>query len=138
MTSKELHTQKIVPLRLELQKLEDEYRELYHKECGEKVGGKASCENCALSCILDIGDHNGCMGGECTCCNSWCYHWIPENEVSAFLRKNYHYDSSKYYSLKNMFGSDFLKECEAPEQIKTVIEMLQLIAKFDGKLKEEA
>ena len=35
MMSKELHTQKIVPLRLELQKLEAEYREQYRKECGE-------------------------------------------------------------------------------------------------------
>lgn len=42
VTAKELHTQKIIPLRLELQRLEQEYRELYRKECGEKIGEQAS------------------------------------------------------------------------------------------------
>lgn len=138
MTAKELHEQKIIPLRMELRRLEDEYKELYRKECGERIGEgeKANCDNCALSCILCIDDHNCCMGGKCTCCNSWCYTWIPENEVSKFLRKNYHYDTSMFYRLEDIFGSDFLKECDNPERVATVMEMLKLIAKFDGKIKD--
>lgn len=46
MTAKELHIQKIIPLREKLRQLEDEYRELYRKECGEKIGEKATCNNC--------------------------------------------------------------------------------------------
>jgi hypothetical protein len=136
MTSKELHAQKIVPLRLELQKLEAEYRKLYRKECGEKIGAEATCENCAFSCTTYLTDHNGCMGGKCTCCNSWCFKWIPENEVSAFLRKNYPWDSSKYNSLEDIFGCDFLKKCDTHEKAQPVMEVLKLLAKFDGKDEE--
>lgn len=136
MTAKELHEQKIIPLRMELRRLEDEYKELYRKECGEKIGEKADCSNCAFSCILSIDDHNCCMGGKCTCCNSWCYTWTPENEVSKFLRKHYHYDSSLFYRLEDIFGSDFLKECDNPKRVATVMEMLELIAKFDEKMED--
>lgn len=136
MTSKELHKQKILPLRMELSRLEDEYKKLYHKECGEKIGEIANCDNCAYSCVLDITDHNECMGGKCTCCNGWCYTWMPENEVSKFLRKNYQYDSSKFYRLEKIFGSDFLKKCDNPENAAIVMEMLELVAKFDGKLED--
>jgi hypothetical protein len=134
VTAKELHEQKIIPLRMELQNLEKEYRELYRKECGEKIGEQASCKNCALSCIISVSDHNCCMGGKCTCCNSWCFYWTPENDVSKFLRKNYHYDDEMSYRLEDIFGHGFLKECNTPQKVNTVMEMLQLIAKFDGKV----
>ena len=133
LTSKELHKEKIVPLRFELQRLEREYEKLYRKECGEKIGEPASCDNCALSCILSIADHNCCMGGKCTCCNSWCYGWTPENEVSKFLRSNYHYDDLLFYRLEDVFGSGFLKKCATSKQVDAVMEMLRLIARFDGK-----
>jgi hypothetical protein len=134
MTSKELHEQKIIPLRLELQRLEDEYRELFRKECGDKIGERASCKNCAYSCVLSISDHNVCMGGKCTCCNVWCYKWIPENDVSKFLRENYHYDDDIFYILEDVFGSDFLKNCSNPKKADLVMDMLRRIAEFDGKL----
>lgn len=38
MTLKELHKQKIIPLRMELERLEQEYRKLYRQECGAKIG----------------------------------------------------------------------------------------------------
>lgn len=133
MTAKELHEQKIIPLRLQLQDLEREYRELYRKECGEKIGENASCKNCALSCVLSIDTHNGCMGGKCTCCHSWCFSWTPENEVSKFLREKYHYDDSLYGRLEDIFGDGFLRECDNPEKAQVVIEMLGVIAKFNGK-----
>ena len=136
MTAKELHEQKIIPLQTELRRLADKYKELYRKECGEKIGEEANCNNCAFSCILDIGDHNLCMGGQCTCCNCWCYTWAPENEISKFLRTNYKYDSSIFYRLKDIFGDDFLKKCDNPKNAAIVMEMLELIAKFDGTLED--
>ena len=134
MTAKELHTQKIVPLRLELKRLEQEYRELYRKECGEKIGERASCNNCAYSCVLSISDHNGCMGGRCTCCNDWCYKWIPENEMSKFLRENYHYDDNKFYMLSDLLGDNFLNECNTPTKLRLAMDALQIAARFDGKM----
>lgn len=137
MTAKELHTKKIIPLRVELNRLEDEYKKLYHKECGERIGERASCANCAFSCItIDVNGHNACMGDGCTCCKSWCYTWTPENEVSKFLRKNYEYDSSIFYRLEDIFGNGFLRKCDNPERAATVMEMLKLIAKFDGKIED--
>ena len=133
MTSEEFHTQKIVPLRLELQRLEKQY-----KECGEKVGCVASCDNCAYSCVIDIDSNNSCMGGNCTCYYDWCYKWIPENEVSAFLRKNYHYDEQKFYQLRDLFGYDFLNKCDSQQRVEMIMEILKLSAKFSEKLKEEA
>lgn len=137
MTSKELHEQKIIPMRMELRKLEDEYAKLFRAECGEKINGKATCGNCAYSCVQSITDHNCCMGGKCTCCHDWCYRWCPENEISAFLRKYYHYDSSKYYRLEDMFGDDFIEECKEPHKAELVMRMLKLIAEFDDKHNDE-
>lgn len=135
MTAKELHVQKIIPLRMELERLEKEYKELYRNECGEKIGEKASCDNCAFSCIIDINDyHNSCMSGKCTCCNDWCYTWMPENEVSKFLRKNYHYDMDISYRLQDIFGDDFLKKCDNSEHVAIIMKMLELVAEFDGKM----
>lgn len=134
MTAKELHTQKIIPLRLELQRLEQEYRELYRKECGEKIGEQASCKNCAYSCVISISDHNGCMGGRCTCCNDWCPKWIPENDVSKFLRENYHYNDHKFSMLSDLLGSDFLNECNNPQKTSLVMDALQIVARFDGNM----
>jgi hypothetical protein len=74
------------------------------------------------------------MGGKCTCCNSWCYTWTPENEVSKFLRENYHYNSSMFYRLEDVFGDDFLNKCDNPKNVAITMEMLGLIAKFDGKI----
>jgi hypothetical protein len=132
MTSKELHEQKIIPLRMELRLLEDEYKKLYRKECGEKVGEIATCDNCALSCVLSVDDHNGCQGGKCTCCHDWCYSWTPENDVSRFLRKNYHYDDDLYNNLENLFGDYFLKKCADPQKLTIVMEALELIEKMEG------
>jgi len=137
MTANELHKQKIIPLRMKLQEAEAEYRKLYRKECGEKIGERASCKNCAYSCVLSISDHNQCMGGKCTCCNDWCYKWIPENAVSEFLRKNFHYDDSLFMGIEDFLGSDFLKKCDNPQKVNVVMEMLQLVKKFSAKMDGE-
>ena len=133
MTSRELHEQKIVPLRFELQRLEDEWEELYRAECGEKVRGMASCGNCAFSCVEAIGDHNECMARSCTCCRDWCVKWKPENEISAFLRKHYPYNSLMYLRLEQLFGHNFIVECTEPHKKELVTRALTLIAEFDDK-----
>lgn len=133
LSAKALHETVIVPLKMELQRLEGEYRERFRQECGEKISGTASCDNCAYSCIIEVGDHNVCMGGGCTCCKRWCYSWIPENEVSKFLRQTYPHDAAKYWSLEHVFGADFLRECGDPKRVKPVLEMLRLLGEYSGK-----
>ena len=136
MTANEFHTREIIPARLKLQDLENQYREMYRKECGDKIGERAHCGNCAYSCVISTTYHNECMGGKCTCCNDWCYCWTPENEVSKFLREKHHYDSSLYGRLENIFGDDFLKKCSAPQKASIVMEILQTMEKFDEKMEE--
>ena len=128
MTSKELHQQKIIPARMELKRLEEEYERLYREECKEQNGGKpANCDNCAYSCVLDITDHNECMGGKCTCCNGWCYNWMPENDLSAWFRKHHHYNYEIYSRLEHAFGENFLKTGD----VGLIMEMLALMEKVD-------
>ena len=137
MNADEFYDQKIVPMRAELNKREAEYKVLYRKECGEKIGKEANCDNCAFSCILDIGDyHNYCMDGKCTCCHDWCYSWIPENEISKFFRKNYHYEVSIFNRFQKLFGDNFLEKCNNPDNVAKVMTALSLVAEFDGTLED--
>lgn len=125
MTSKELHVKRIIPARDEVSRLERKYKELFRKEKAEEAGVKvANCGNCAYSCVLEIDDHNGCLGGKCTCCNDWCYKWMPETPVSAWLRQNKHYDDFLIYKLTDLFGDDFLAGDDA-ELVKRGLEWLK-------------
>lgn len=134
MTSKELHVNTIIPLREQLSKAEDEYRRLYRKECAEKNGLEiAHCDNCAYSCVLDITDHNECLGDKCTCCHCFCYKWMPETTVSAWLRENHKYDNDLVYRLKKMFGDDFLK-CD---DVDLILRAIKLIEEIEEKAEEK-
>ena len=128
-----------MPVSNELNKLNQEYRELYRDECSEfwiiintKIGELATCGNCANSCIIESDSgHNACLIGKCTCCNDWCFSWTPENDVSKHLRENFHYSDDVGYNLEKLFGSNFLKRCDSPEKSEIVMEALKLMARFD-------
>ena len=124
MTAKELHETKIIPARQELSRLEEEYKKLYRKESAEKAGVKvANCDNCAYSCVIMCSDHNGCLGGKCTCCHDYCYSWMPENSVSAYLREHYYYGEGVVFRLEELFGEDFLK-CDDVELVLRALELM--------------
>lgn len=130
MTSKELNEQKIIPLRRELTRLETEYRRLYRQEKANENGLKvANCDNCAYSSIIEIADHNMCLEGNCTCCTGFCYSWAPETEVSAYLRKNHHYDDDIAYRLEKLFGSNFATTVDK----NLLFEAFELIKKIKEK-----
>ena len=127
MTAKEFHTTKIIPARQELARLEEEYRRLWKEDKARENGlEKIHCGNCAKSCVLDITDHNGCLGDSCTCCHSWCYQWMPETKVSAFLRKHYKYDIDLVYKLQDLCGDDFLK-CDDTDMVFELVNMIKKI-----------
>ena len=131
MTSKELHKTKILPLYAELRELEKEHLRLYRRECAESVGfDKATCDNCAYSCVLLVGDHNECLGDYCTCCHEFCYKWMPENSLSAYFREHYHYDSGIIFRFK-----DFIKEALLNDaDIKLTEKTLELLDEIEGEL----
>ncbi len=76
-----------------------------------------------------IDDHNCCLGGRCTCCNTFCYKWMPETKVSAYLREHHKYDEEVVWKLEKMFGDDFLK-CD---DIDLVMQALELMDKIEER-----
>ena len=134
MTAKEFHKTKIIPVREELSRLEAEWDKINRKEKAEAAGlDIAHCGNCAYSCVLMIDDHNGCLGGYCTCCHDYCYKWMPENSVSAYLREHYHYGEGVVFRLKKLFGDDLLK-CD---DVDLILKALQLMDEVKEKSKEK-
>ena len=135
MTSKELHVKRIIPARDEVSRLERRYKELFRKEQAEEAGVKVvNCDNCAYSCVLSITDYNECLGGRCTCCNNWCYKWMPDTPVSTWLRQNRNYDTSLVYQLEEIFGDDFIKS-EDVELIKRGLEWMEEVENKTKKIK---
>lgn len=133
MTSKELNEQKIIPLRKELTRLETEYRQLYRQEKANENGLKvANCDNCAHSSIVEITDHNMCLKGNCTYCTGFCYSWAPETEVSAYLRKNHHYDDGIAYRLEKLFGENFA----TLQDTKLIFEALDFMKKVEETVRQ--
>ena len=125
MTANEFHIKRVIPMRQELQLLEKEWEKRNRKEKAEAAGlNVANCNNCAYSCVLMIDDHNQCLGGRCTCCNDYCYKWMPDTQVSAWLRKNKPYSEYLIHKLEDVFGSDFL-ECGDVELIKQGLEWMK-------------
>ena len=134
MTSKELHVKRIVPARQEVSLLEEKYQKLYRKECAEKAGVKvATCDNCAYSCVITCSDHNDCLGGHCTCCHDFCYKWMPDNSVSAYLREYHHYDEFAVFNLQKLLGDDVLK-CD---RLDLVLKSLELMDEIKEKATEK-
>lgn len=133
MTAKELFETKIIPLRRELNRLEEEWEYLNRLEKGKVAGFEwPTCDNCAYSCVLMIDDHNVCLGGRCTCCNDYCHKWIPENSVSNYLREHYPYGEGVVFRLKELFGDDFL-ECD---DVNLILRALRLMDEVREKVKE--
>ena len=127
MTTDEFLVKRVVPARHELQLLE---KELDRRNRAEKAAkaevDKCTCDNCAYSCVLMIDDHNGCLGGKCTCCNDYCYKWMAETPVSAWLRQNKPYSEWLVHRLEDMFGDDFL-ECGDVKLIKQGLEWMKTV-----------
>ena len=133
MTAHEFHVNKIIPLREELSRLEKEWEKINRKEKAEAAGlDIASCDNCAYSSVLMISDHNECLGGYCTCCHDYCYKWMPDNEVSKYLREHHHYDEFTVFKLQKVFGDDILK-CN---NVELVMKALQLMDEMKEKAQE--
>lgn len=135
MTADEFHIKRVVPARQEVRLLEKEWDKRNRAEKAAKAGvDKCTCDNCARSCVLLIDDHNGCLGGKCTCCNDYCYQWLAETPVSAWLRQNAHYDEWLVHRLEDVFGDDFL-ECGDVELIKQGLEWMKTVEDKTKKMK---
>ena len=135
MTADEFHNKRVIPARQEVRLLEREWDKRNRAEKAAKAGvDKCTCDNCAYSCVLIIDDHNGCLGGKCTCCNDYCYMWMPETPISAWLRQNAKHDEWLVHRLESVFGDDFLK-CGDVELIKQGLEWMKEV---ENKAKQKS
>lgn len=98
----------------------------------EQYGDDYGCKNCAYSCCIDVGDyHNSCVNGMCILCSGRCVNYIPENELSAYIRKHHYYDNHMVDTLDELFDvSDIMRK---PELHQKALEILRVRDKKENK-----
>ena len=73
----------------------------------EAYGEDFKCDKCAYSCAVDVGDyHTYCTKYKCILCQERCFEYMPENELSKFIRKHYHYQEHIIDTLNDLFNVD--------------------------------
>ena len=115
----------IEELNKQLKQKKDEYVKAKENNLKEQFGANFGCGNCAYSCCVDVGDHcTVCHKGKCIYCNDYCDEYMPENELSAYIRDKYYYNENTVELLSLLFDvSDIMKH---PELHKTALNVLAL------------
>ena len=111
-------TNKLRQQQNELEKAKDKnFKEQYGEDCG--------CDNCAYGCCVEVGDnHTYCYEGLCIHCRSYCGRYMPENELSVYIRKHHYYNECMLTILSDLFNvSDIMKH---PELHQKALEILKL------------
>ena len=73
----------------------------------EAYGKDFKCDKCAYSCSVMTGDyHTYCYKNRCILCVEKCHEYMPENELSKFIRAHYHYKDSIVDTLNDLFDVD--------------------------------
>ena len=101
-------------LSKQLQQKRKEYAEAKESNLKEQFGENFGCENCAYSCCLNVGDHcTYCTKHQCIYCNDYCDEYMPENELSAYIREHHEYDEDAVSRLNYFFGvNDIMQRTE--------------------------
>ena len=112
-------------LHKQLNQKKNEYAEAKKSNLKEQFGANFGCGNCAYSCCVDVGDHcTDCTNGKCIYCNKYCDEYMPENELSAYLRDEHHYDENTVSVLNEFFDvPDIMKY---PKLYKKALQVLIL------------
>ena len=72
-------------------KIDKELDTYIEKRLEEEYGDKFCCEYCRFNAFYDFsgdGWHNKCghYSAPCTCCNSFCTHYQPDNELTKWIK----------------------------------------------------
>ena len=91
----------------------------------EQYGKDFGCHNCAYGCCVDVLDyHTCCTKGKCIHCHSYCGDYMPDNELSKYIRDNHYYDENMLDTLNGFFDEiDIMRE---PKVRERALEMLKL------------
>lgn len=108
-----------------LREKQDELEAAEVSNLKEQYGAGFGCSNCAYSCCVLVGyDHTFCAKDKCILCHKYCYEYIPENELSKYIRDNHHYDELMLDTLNDLLGIDDIMH--HPELHQTTLEILKL------------
>lgn len=108
-----------------LRKKQNEYKAAKESNLKEQFGADFGCKNCAYSCCIDVGDyHTYCTKSKCILCNEYCDEYMPENELSKYIRDNHNYDDLMLCNLSSLFDIDDI--IQEPELHQTALEILKL------------
>lgn len=115
----------ISDLREALRQKQDEYEEAKTNNLKEQYGEDFGCSNCAYGCCVYVGDyHTSCTKGSCILCRHYCHQYLPENELSAYIRKYHYYDESSLDTLNDFF--DVPDIMQQPELHQKALDVLML------------
>jgi RecJ-like exonuclease len=113
-------------LNKQLRRKKDEYAKAKESNLKEQYGDNFGCGNCAYSCCVFVGDRcTDCINNKCIYCNAYCDAYIPENELSAYIREHYHYEENMVDTLNSLFDvSDIMKHSELYKKAINVLTLL--------------
>lgn len=91
----------------------------------EQYGQDFGCDNCAYGCCVNVGDHcTYCTKGKCVHCNKYCDEYMPDNELSKYIRDKHYYDENTLDTLNDLF--DLFDIMQRPEFHEKALEILKL------------
>ena len=110
-------------LSKQLQKKKDEYAKSKESNLKEQYGDNFGCHSCAYSCCVYVGDHcTDCTKGKCIYCHEYCDEYMPENELSKYIKDNHYYDENTLDTLNNLFDVlDIMKHQELHQKALDIL-----------------
>jgi hypothetical protein len=120
---------KISLLQKELNQAQNALNNMEYERKEELYGNKFNCCYCRYNAVNDFsadGWHNLCGKKNCTCCNSNCEKYEPDDEFSLFIKKNVHLsglsmfqgyiDFEEHRALKTLLRGDPFEREELQEK----------------------
>ena len=110
----------------QLRQKRNEYERAKKSNLKEQYGNNFGCGNCAYSCCVDVGDRCTCCTKlRCIYCNDYCEEYMPENELSAYIRDKHYYDEYTVSNLNKFFGVIDIMQKPKLHQIALKVLMLR-------------
>ena len=115
-----------------LQQRRKDYEQAKEANLKERFGDNFGCNNCAYSCCLDVGDyHTSCVKGHCVHCRAYCDKYMPDNELSVYIREYHHYDERILDSLNDLLDvNDIMMH---PIMHQAALEILKITDKEENE-----
>ena len=122
----------ISTLETALRQRRKDYEQAKEANLKERFGDNFGCNNCAYSCCLDVGDHHtSCVKGHCVHCRDHCDKYMPDNELSVYIKEYHRYDERILDSLNDLLDvNDIMKH---PIMHQAALEILKITDKEENK-----